>query len=51
MLKKLIVKKKKNSKKFNVRAYPTVYLVNGEEKTELNEAINVNSLNNLVKNN
>lgn len=42
---------KELARKFNVSAYPTVYLVNGEEKTELNEAINVNSLNNLVKNN
>ena len=39
------------AKKFNVRAYPTVYLVNNEEKTELKEGISVNSLNNLVKNN
>ena len=38
------------AKKFNVRAYPTVYLVKGEDKHELNEGISVNSLNNLVKN-
>jgi thiol-disulfide isomerase/thioredoxin len=44
-------KDKELARKFNVRAYPTVYLVKGEEKTELNEGISVNSLNNLVKNN
>ena len=44
-------KDKELAKKFNVRAYPTVYLVKGEEKTELNEGISVKSLNNLVKNN
>ena len=44
-------KEKELAKKFNVRAYPTVYLVKGEEKTELNEGISVKSLNNLVKNN
>ena len=42
---------KELAKKFNVKAYPTVYLVNNEEKTELKEGISVNSLNNLVKNN
>ena len=44
-------KEKELAKKFNVKAYPTVYLVKGEEKTELNDGISVNSLNNLVKNN
>lgn len=44
-------KDKELARKFNVRAYPTVYLVKGEEKTELNEGISVNSLNNLVKSN
>lgn len=44
-------KEKELARKFNVRAYPTVYLVKGEEKTELNEGISVKSLNNLVKNN
>ena len=44
-------KDKELAKKFNVRAYPTVYLVKGEDKTELNEGISVKSLNNLVKNN
>ena len=44
-------KEKELAKKFNVRAYPTVYLVKGEEKKELEEGISVNSLNNLVKNN
>ena len=44
-------KDKELARKFNVRAYPTVYLVKGEEKTELNEGISVNSLNNLVRNN
>ena len=39
------------ARKFNVRAYPTVYLVKGEEKTELEEGISVDSLNRLVKNN
>ena len=44
-------KDKELARKFNVRAYPTVYMVKGEDKTELNEGISVNSLNNLVKNN
>lgn len=44
-------KEKELARKFNVRAYPTVYLVKGEEKIELNEGISVKSLNNLVKNN
>lgn len=44
-------KDKELARKFNVRAYPTIYLVRGEEKTELNEGISVNSLNKLVENN
>lgn len=44
-------KDKELAKKFNVRGYPTVYLVKGEEKTELDEGISVESLNKLVKNN
>ena len=44
-------KEKELAKKFNVRAYPTVYLVKGEERTEMEEGISVNSLNNLVRNN
>ena len=44
-------KDKELAKKFNVKAFPTVYLVKGEEKTELDEGISVNSLNKLVKNN
>jgi thiol-disulfide isomerase/thioredoxin len=39
------------AKKFKVKAYPTVYLVKGEEQTELSDGISVKSLNNLVKNN
>ena len=44
-------KDKDLAKEFRVRAYPTVYLVRGEEKTEMQEGISVNSLNKLVKNN
>ena len=44
-------KDKETAKKFNVRGYPTVYLVKGEEKTELDEGISVASLNKLVRNN
>ena len=44
-------KEKDLAKEFKVSAYPTVYLVRGEEKTELQEGISVDSLNRLVKNN
>ena len=44
-------KDKELAKKFNVRAYPTVYLVNNDKKTELKEGISANSLEKLVKNN
>ena len=44
-------KDKELARKFRVRAYPTVYLVRGEERTEMQEGISVNSLNNLVRNN
>jgi len=44
-------KDKETARKFRVQAYPTVYLVRGEERTEMQEGISVNSLNNLVKNN
>mgnify|MGYP005643595155 CR=1 FL=1 len=44
-------KEKDLAREFKVKAYPTVYLVRGEEKTELQEGISVNTLNNLVKNN
>lgn len=42
-------KEKDLARKFKVNAYPTVYLVRGEEKTELQEGISVDSLNRLVQ--
>jgi thiol-disulfide isomerase/thioredoxin len=44
-------KDKELAKKFNVKAYPTVYLVKGEEKIELSDGVSVKSLTDLVKNN
>ena len=36
------------AKKFDVKAYPAVFMVKGEEKTELKDGVSTESLNNLV---
>ena len=39
------------AKQFNVRAYPTLYLVNGEDKIEYNNRVNKNNLKEFLNNN
>ena len=42
---------KELAKQFNVRAYPTVYLVVGEEKVEFNKAVTKENLKEFLNNN
>ena len=42
---------KELAKQFNVRAYPTVYIVNGENKVELQSAVTPSNINEFIANN